>query len=160
MNRFLSYFNFAGVIALAILCAVQWRTNSLLNQEVDHLEKTRLEQTAKIAEQDQTIQGDVADLDDFRRRLMISESALKKSDDQLATATTQRDRATAERDQLKAALDQWIAAVAARDAALKQAGQQLQKTAAERNDAVVKFNDLAGKYNAVVKDLNEARTKP
>jgi chromosome segregation ATPase len=138
----MNYLNFAGVVALAVLCGFQWQTNSRLNLEAQSLQKTTLEQAAKIDEQTRTIKNDAADLDDLRGRLSLSESALAD------------DEATIK--QLKAAMDKWIAAVAQRDLALKQAGGQMQKLAAERNEAILKFNDLAGKYNAVVKQLNDS----
>ena len=141
MNRSLQFLNFAGILALTVLCCFQWRTNRQLNLRAIDLEKTRLVQSAKIVEQDKTIKGYVADLDDFRKRLELAESALKEVEDKLSVITT-------ERDQLKAALDKWIAAVAQRD-------EQLQKLATERNDAVAKFNDLANKNNAAVKELNK-----
>jgi chromosome segregation ATPase len=139
----MNYLNFVGVIALAILCSFQWQTNSRLNLEAQSLQKTTLEQAAKIDEQDRTIKNDAADLDDLRSRLSLAESAL--ADDEASLK------------QLKAALDKWIAAVAQRDQALKQAGAQIQKLANERNDAILKFNDLAGKYNVVVKQLNDSQ---
>jgi septal ring factor EnvC (AmiA/AmiB activator) len=130
MNRFFSIFNCLGVGVLAVLCAVQWQANSRLENNVEQLDKTRIEQSAKIAEQERTLKDDAADLEDLRQRLSMSESELKK--------------AVAEAGRLKTALDKW-------KAALKQAGEQIQKLAGERNEAIQKFNDLADKYNALVK---------
>ncbi|HEX4055905.1 MAG TPA: hypothetical protein VHX86_16700 [Tepidisphaeraceae bacterium] len=143
MNRFFLMFNFLGVVVLCVLCAVQWQTNSRLENNVEQLTNTRIEQSAKIAEQEVSLKNDAADLEDFRQRLSMSESELK-------TAIADRDRFANEDKQLKSALDKWIAAVAARDKALRQAGDQIQKLSNERNDAVQKFNDLVGKYNALV----------
>ncbi|HEY1922159.1 MAG TPA: hypothetical protein VGG44_05290 [Tepidisphaeraceae bacterium] len=143
MNRFLLIFNFLGVAVLCVLCAVQWQTNSRLESDVEQLDKMRVEQSAKIAEQQITLKDDAIDLDDLRRRLSMSESELKN-------VVIERDRVAAEGKQLKAALNKWMAAVAARDAAIRQAGDQILKLSNERNDAVQKFNELAGKYNAVV----------
>jgi septal ring factor EnvC (AmiA/AmiB activator) len=144
MNRFFSLFNFAGVAVLCVLCCVQWNANSRLEDNVEQLDQTRIEQSAKIVEQDRTLKDDAADLEDLRQRLSMSESELK-------TTMVERDRFAAEDKQLKAALDKWIAAVKERDAAIKQAGDLIQKLAAERNDAIGKFNDLVDKYNALVK---------
>jgi hypothetical protein len=138
----MNYLNFAGVVALAVLCSFQWQTNSRVNLEAQSLQKTTLEQAAKIDEQTRTIKNDAADLDDLRGRLSLSESALAD------------DEATIK--QLKVAMDKWIAAVAQRDLALKETGGQIQKLAAERNEAILKFNDLAGKYNVIVKQLNDS----
>jgi chromosome segregation ATPase len=146
----MKYLNFVGVVALAVLCSFQWQTNSRLHLEAQSLEKTKLEQAAKIDEQDHTIKNDATDLDDLRLRLSLSETALAEADQKVASDE-------AELKQFKAALDKWVAAVAQRDQALKQAGSEIQKVANERNDAILKFNDLAGKYNAVVKQLNDAQ---
>ena len=144
MNRFFSIFNFLGVVAMGVLSCAQWQTNSRLEANVQRLDQTRIEQSARIAAQEQTLKDNAADLDDLRQRLSMSESALQ-------TTIAQRDRFAAEGKLLRAALDKWIAAVKERDAALKQAGDLIQKLAAERNDAILKFNDLADKYNALVK---------
>jgi chromosome segregation ATPase len=143
MTRFFLIFNFLGVSLLCVLCAAQWQTNSRLENSVEQLDKTRIEQSTKIAEQKNTLKNDAADLNDLRQRLSMSELELKN-------AVAERDHLAAEDKQLKTALDNWMAAVAARDAALRQASDQIQKLSNERNDAVRKFNDLAGKYNALV----------
>jgi chromosome segregation ATPase len=140
MIRFATGFNFIGVLALAVLCAAQWRIDSQLHSQITDLEAIRIQQIEKITEQEKTIRGQSADLDDFRNRLMLCESQLNQSQEMVG--------------HLKAALDKWIAAVDARDKAIKQAGVLLQKLADERNDAVMKFNDLASKYNTLVKDWN------
>jgi len=159
MNRFLQYFNFFGILALAALCCIQWQTNRQANLQILELEKIRLDQSEKIAEQDKTIKGYLADLDDLRQRLALSEAALKDAGDKFNALATERDRLVVERDKLKASLDKWKAAVAARDAALKQANDQIKSATDDRNDAVSKFNDLADKYNSIVKDLDKARAK-
>jgi septal ring factor EnvC (AmiA/AmiB activator) len=144
MNRMLQYLNLLGIAALVVLCCAQWSANRRLNLQAIALEKTRIEQSATISEQEKTIKGYVADLDDFRQRLELSEAAFKEVEQKLTTIT-------AERDQLKTDLDKWIAAVAQRDVALKQADNQIEKIIAERNDAISKFNDLANRYNAMAK---------
>ncbi|MGD0388053.1 MAG: hypothetical protein ABSC42_03775 [Tepidisphaeraceae bacterium] len=132
MNRFFSIFNCLGVGVLAVLCAVQWQANSRLENNVEQLDKTRIEQSAKIAQQESTLKDDAADLEDLRQRLSMSESELQNS--------------VVEEGRLKTALDKW-------KAALKQAGEQIQKLAGERNQAIQRFNDLADKYNALIKQM-------
>jgi chromosome segregation ATPase len=168
MNRFVQCVNFLGVVALAVLCGSQWRSNRLANLQIGDLERTRMEQAAQIAERDKTIKRYAADLDEFRQRLTICETALKETEGKLSRMTAERDQLTAERnrlvaerDRLKATLDTWVAAVATRDAALKEASARLQQIARERNDAIARFNDLAGKYNEIVKRQNNApSTRP
>jgi len=62
VNRFFSIFNCLGVAVLAVLCAIQWQANSRLENNVEQLDKTRIEQSAKIAEQERTLKDDAADL--------------------------------------------------------------------------------------------------
>jgi uncharacterized coiled-coil DUF342 family protein len=157
MNRFIQWFNFAGIFALAVLCAFQWRTNMHLNLRMTDLENTQLQQLAKIADQDKTIKGAAADLDDFRERLTLSDAALKEAEEKFKALEHERDKLVLERDRLKEDLDQWKAALAARDAALKQSNEQSKTLADARNDAIAKFNDLADKYNALVKESDKAR---
>jgi len=145
MNRVLQWINLLGVLALAGLCAVQWSVNRRLNLTTQSLERTRIEQEAKIAEQANTIRDQAADLDEFRNRVRLSEDALADVEKKLRTL--QR-----ERDQLAASLDQWKAAVAQRDVVIKQAAAEIQTAVAERNAAVKQFNDLATKYNAMAKE--------
>src|ERR1700722_18391742 len=115
MNQAFSIFNFLGVIALCVLSAAQWQTNSRLEKRANNLNQTRIEQAATMAEQEKTLKVNATDLDDLRQRLSLSESDLK-------TTLAERDRLAAEAKTLKAALDKWLAAVKERDAALKQAG--------------------------------------
>jgi len=122
---------------------VQWRGNGRLQNDVIALEKTRMEQATKIDEQAKAIKGYLADLDELRERLRISEAALREAETKLAKMTDERDQLVAERDglradqeQLKATLAKWVEAVKARDELVKQAGEQVHKLAEERNEAV------------------------
>jgi len=161
MNRLLTLVNFLGVLALAGLCALQWRTNTALTQTADRLEQTRLEQSAKIAEQEKSLKSITADLDDTRQKLTKSESSLTDAQRKIVADATeksqilaQRDQLTQQRDDLKTAVEKWTAAVSDRDHALNQANDQLQRAQNERNDAATKYNDLVTKYNQAVKDLS------
>lgn len=159
MNRFMQGFNFLGVLVLVGLCALQWQANRQANLQINSLIQIRIEQTAKIDEQNLTIRNQAADLDEFRQRLTLAESLLKETQDKLVAKTALCDRLITGQNQLKAALDTWMAAVAERDLALKHADEVIQKLVTERNQAVEKFNDLAGKYNTLVKNLNTANAK-
>jgi septal ring factor EnvC (AmiA/AmiB activator) len=143
VNRFFSIFNFAGIVAVALLCAIQWEINSRLEARAQQLDQTRIEQSAKIDEQARELKDDAADLEDLRGRLTTCESDLGK-------AIAQRDQLGLENKQLGAALDKWVAAVKARDAALSEVLKQ-------RNDAIAKFNDLANKYNGLVKQTEDGQ---
>lgn len=157
MNRALQCFNLLGVIALAVLCTLQWRTNRTVNRQANELEKIHQEQTVKLADQDQALQGSAADLEHFREQLTRANAVVKENEARLKTTEREIAQLNNERDQLKSSVTHWADAVAVRDERLQEATAQLQTLAADRNDALQKFNDLAGKYNAVVSDLH-ART--
>ncbi len=170
MNRTLAILNFVGILLLTGLCVLQWQANRRLNLSHIALEQQCDQQATKIAQQQTTIQGATADLNDFRVRLVAANDALVQGQTKLQSLTAQHQLVTAERDRLQAAnhametanqamkttLDKWIAAVAARDEALKNAEAQIQSLAEARNDAIAKFNDLAKKYNASVGEIKKA----
>ena len=157
MNRFIQFFNFLGVLALAVLCTLQWGANSQLDRQIDHLEKNRDDQAAKITEQDKTLQDTQAASDDLRQRLAIAEPALQAAQTKLAAGDAERARLIAERDQLKATLAKWVAAIAARDDVLKQANEQILKLQNDNNASVQRYNDLANKYNALVSNADHGK---
>lgn len=153
MNRFLQWFNLAGVLALAVLCVLQWRMNRQLNLDLNAAEKTRQQQAARLDEQEKRLKGGASDLDGFREQLTRATTSLKETETKLAALDRQVKQLTNERDQLKTSVTNWAAAVSARDAQLKQAGTDLKKLAEDRNAAVLKFNELAAKQNELVKEL-------
>lgn len=157
MNRFLAMLNLCGVLALAALCAVQWRLNRRVNLEVNHLEKVRQQQQQRIEELDGHLRGARTDLDEFRGQLKATSEALKEKDLELRSARRAALQLEAEREQLKTSVTNWANAVAARDEQIHKAAEQLQKLAGERNATVEQFNELAAKYQQVVHELN-ART--
>jgi chromosome segregation ATPase len=154
MNRLMTYLNFVGVLVLTVLCMIQWQANSQFNAQLSRAKQTRLDQAAKLVEQEATLNQNATDLADVRQRLSLAGADLKDAQDKLAASEQQRNGLVAQRDQLKSTLDKWESAIADRDRVLKQAGDQIQTLTADRNQAVQKFNDLADKYNAVVKQLN------
>lgn len=158
MNRSLRYLNLAGVLALAVLCAAQWRANRFKNLEVSRLERSQLDERGKLEEQRRSLEGCTADLERFREQLTGLHSKLKEAETRLRNTEGDASRSSVERDQLKSSITNWVKAVSARDERLKELGVQLQKIADERNDAFQKFNEVAAKYNDVVSNLN-VRTK-
>jgi uncharacterized coiled-coil DUF342 family protein len=157
MNRALQYLNLLGVLALAVLCAVQWRANRAVNLEASGLERVRLDQAAKLTDLEKSFKGQAADLDSFREQLGKTHESLRTAEAKVVTLERDARQIAAERDQLKAAVEKWADAVATRDARLADLDGQLRKLVTDRNDAVKKYNELAEQYNTVVKDLNEAR---
>jgi uncharacterized coiled-coil DUF342 family protein len=154
VNRTLQYANLLGVVALAILCAAQWKTNRAANLQTIHLEKVRLEQAAKLKEQENFSAGLAADLDQLRDHVSRGSTGLAETEARLAAAERDRAQLAAERDQLRASVTNWAHAVSERDSRLVEMNTQVRQLADDRNDAVTKFNEIAGKYNSVVQDLN------
>lgn len=155
MSAFIQYVNFAGVLLMAGLCLVQWRSNREVNLEANALEQARLEQVAAIQEYQQQVKGCQSDLEALRAHLARTATGWNEAKSNLTAVKLELHQLENERDQLKVSVTNWAAAVAARDSRIMEAGEQLKAIAAERNETVVKFNQLAGKYNEVVRDLNE-----
>ncbi|MFA6543937.1 MAG: hypothetical protein WCS99_05905 [Limisphaerales bacterium] len=158
MNRFLQWFNLAGVLALAVLCALQWRVNRQLNLDLNAAEKICQQQAARLDDSEKRLKGGTSDLDGFREQLTRATTSLKETEGRLAALDRQMKQLANERDQLKTSVTGWAAAVAARDAQLKQAGADLKKIADDRNATVLKFNEVATKHADLMKELDR-RTK-
>jgi chromosome segregation ATPase len=163
MNRTLAILNLAGILLLTGLCVLQWQVNRQLNLSHIALEQQRGQQAAKITQQQTTIQGVTADLNDFRGRLAAADEALAQVQAKLQSQTAQQRDVTSERDQLQAAnqalqtaLNKWTAAVAGRDEVLKKAEAQLQTLTKAHNAAIAKFNDLAKDYNSSIGEIKKA----
>jgi chromosome segregation ATPase len=156
MNRFLSYFNLAGVAALGVLCVFQWQMNRKANLEEIVLQKSEQALKAKVAEQGKTIDGLTADLNSFRDQLAKASTNWKDGDAKLRALERENMAVTTERDGLKESISTWTNAVALRDARIQEANATITKVAAERDGIADKYNALATKHNGVVKDLNDA----
>ena len=159
MNRFLRAFNLVGVIALTVLCVLQWRANRQVQLEMIALHRERLDQEARLSDQERTLGGQAEDLEQLRGQLSRALDALKVAESNRLTAESDLRQTLAERDQLRSALSNWAAAVSVRDERLQEAAAQLARLAGERDEAVREFNDLAGRFNALVKDWNELQAR-
>ncbi len=146
MNRALAILNLLGVLALTILCVLQWRTNRTLNLDVNRLEQTRQSQAARLADQADQISGLTADLDCFRAQLAAT--TLSQKEDAEKNLTRQRD-------QLTTAIAEWTAAVAARDRRITEANDRIRELSSQLNDTAAKYNALVTTHNALVGQMNE-----
>lgn len=155
----LHYVNFFGVLLLAALCVAQWQHDRQLNLEINRLEKARLDQVAKLKEQEQDLRDLNADLGQFKESFTKLQTELTDARAKLQAADRAVRQLTAERVELSASVTNWAAAVARRDERLEQTHAQILKLGDELNDSIRKFNELATNYNAVVKDLNESRAR-
>ncbi len=159
MNRFLNLFNLVGVLALAGLCVLQWKTNRRLQLEANHLETLRIEQTAEMEEQVKTASAQESDLGTLRTTLERATEELRENSNRLAKIERELKQSTAECDQLKSSITNWVSAVAARDERLAQANEQIKALAKDRNETVTKFNELAKRHNDLVKNWNELQAR-
>jgi chromosome segregation ATPase len=157
MKRLL-WINFLGVLALSILCVVQWQRDRRLNLQVNRLEKTRIEQEEKLSEQQKAAAGLASDLSHFKEQFKEAHTEATQSRAALRKSEEENAQLLRERDQLKASVTNWAAAVTARDESLREANERLRETAARLNESVLKFNELATNYNASVKRFNDLAT--
>ena len=157
MIRRLQLANLAGVLALAILCVIQWKRDRALNLDVNRLEKARIENEQTISEQKKNLDGLNSDLAMFKEQLTGARTELSEAQEKLREMETQNSRLISERDQVRESLTNWMNAVHVRDERLKEANASIQDLADRLNAAIEKYNELATNYNSVVNDLNEAR---
>lgn len=159
MNRGLAWLNLAGVVALAILCVVQWRENRALHLEAIRTGQRQLEQAAAWEEQARVAAGQSNDLAGLRAHLGRLTGEMQVSGEKLARGERAQRQAEAELEQLRAAVTNWAAAVAVRDDRLKEATSQWRRAIEERNHTVNEFNALAGRYNQLVQDFEELQRR-
>ena len=154
----LQWINLFGVLALAILCVVQWQRDRQLNLEVQRLEKARYAQEEKMAEQEKAARGLSADLAQFKQQFQAAHTDLSEARKSLRESERDKTQLLNERDQLKTSVTNWTAAVSERDRRLKESGEQLRDLSARLTDSIQKFNELATNHNAAIHRFNELAT--
>jgi chromosome segregation ATPase len=154
----LGWINLVGVLALAALCVVQWQRDRRLNLEINRLEKERLGQEGKIAEQEKAASGLSADLARFKEQFKEAHADASDARKTIREMEQRQDQLARERDQLKASVTNWAAAVTARDESLKQVNERLRENTLRLNESILKFNELATNYNASMKRFNDLAT--
>jgi chromosome segregation ATPase len=154
----LGWINLVGVVALAILCAVQWQRDRRLNLEVNRLEKERQAQQQKISEHEKTASGLNADLTRFKEQFKEAHADANDARTALRKTEEEKSQLLRERDQLKASVTNWAAAVAARDESLRDLNARLRDATTRLNESLVKFNELATNYNASIQRFNDLAT--
>jgi chromosome segregation ATPase len=157
MNRRLQWLNLAGVLVLAVVCALQWRRDRAVNLELNGVEEVRLEQQTRLAEQEHQIAGLSDDLATFKTQLTRTQDEAAELHNRLTKAERENLQLTSDCEQLRQSVTNWAAAVALRDERLATANERIRELAGELNVSIQKFNALASNYNAVVDDLNALR---
>lgn len=158
MNRRLSYFNLAGVAALAVLCAVQWNVNRRLHLALFASEKTRFNEEERIAALEQTGRGMSNDLSQFKRQIVSEHELGQERLDHVEGLERTNAALLMQRTELMESVTNWARAVHDRDDLVKEANERIRSLSSELNNAILKFNRLATNYDQVVEELNQART--
>lgn len=164
MNRRLQVINLIGVAVLVLVCVLQWKRDRALNLELNRNEKTRLEQQAKLAEQEKNLRGVTDDLAIFKEQLARAQNEATETRQELRLLQQTNEFLITIREQLQESVTNWSAAVDARDKLIAEANENI-RTLNERssdlaeklNASILKFNELATNYNTVVEELNAAR---
>jgi chromosome segregation ATPase len=159
VNRRLQYLNLFGVLALAALCVFQWRTDSRLNQEINRLEKVRIEKAQKLSEQERALEGVNRDFTLFKEQFTRAQADLNDERRKLRETEGENLRLSAECVQLREGITNWANAVAERDVRLAEANQRINDLAERLNESIRKYNGLASNYNNVVEDLNAVQSR-
>jgi uncharacterized coiled-coil DUF342 family protein len=158
MNRSLQIVNFIGVVALGILCVVQWQINRRSNLDGITMEKQNRELAAKVTEQKKATKGLTDDLDDFRRQLTKASVSAAENRARADALENENSALISERDQLKTNVAKWAEAVTQRDKQIAAGNDAIKELTATRDKAISRFNDLAERHNALVKEFNEMKT--
>jgi hypothetical protein len=147
--RRLVYLNGVGVIALALLCVLQWRRNLNLHLELVRLDQIRIEQASRLVQQEQgltSLGSDLSQATGLRNQLLVAER--------------ETHRLRGELERFTNGLAGWTNAVVLRDARLQEANAKVMDLTERLNGSIAQFNQLASNHNVVVKRLNEFRSVP
>jgi len=158
MNHRLSCLNLLGVLALVVLCVLQWRHDGRLNLALNHAEQVRIEQAATLVDQTNQLNGLGEDLARFKFSLADEHQQRLQWEAKWRAANATNDLLAAECRQLNASITRWTNAVAARDERLREANGRIGALSTDLNNCIRKFNVLVTNYNAVVNDLNASRS--
>ncbi len=164
MNRRLQILNLIGVVVLTLVCVFQWRRDRALNLELNRNEKTRLEQQAKLAEQEKNLRGLTDDLALFKEQLARAQSESGDMRKELKALQHTNEFLALAYEKSQESITNWSNAVAARDQLIAEANASIRtlnsraSTLSEQlNASIQKFNELATSYNTVVAELNATR---
>ena len=156
----LTSLNWAGVVALVVLCVFQWQRDRDLHLELSRLDQVRIDQASRIVQQEQGLLGLGSDLSHFKHQFTHVLGETTGLQTQLRIAEQEVLRLKAEREHLTNSLAQWVSAVALRDATLKDVNAQVADLTERLNTSIAQFNQLASNHNALVKRFNESRPPP
>lgn len=154
MKAGMQHLNFAGVVALAILCLLQWQHDRRLNLELNQSERLRLEQASKLGEVENARKGLNEDLGQVKESFSAKQKAEAQVERELALNLNRNRRLIAEQERLKGALTNYAQTVAIQNDRIKEANSRIEELASNLNQSIRKFNDLVTNYNSVVQQMN------
>jgi chromosome segregation ATPase len=157
MKPGLHYSNLLGVLALALLCVLQWQHDRRLNLQLNQSERLRGEQAAKIGELEAAQKGLNEDLGQIKQAFSAKERAGAQAEHELALNLGTNQLLKAEQERLKSALSNYAQTVAIQNERIKEANHRIEGLASNLNESIRKFNDLVTNYNGVVGELNALR---
>lgn len=132
MNRLLPWLNLGGVLALGLLCGVQWHQNWRLTLRRAELEQRAHLQSQSLADQAQRLDRAAADIAELRTAAESNSLARV----QLDAAKAANHRLAAERDQLRTSLQRWTTALEERDHALESAHARIGELTRRLNETI------------------------
>jgi chromosome segregation ATPase len=159
VTRALQIINLVGVLALAGLCAFQWRQNRTTNLGLIQTEDARRKLAETVEQQKKDLQARTADLEEFRERLGAMTTQWKAGEEKYGLAERRGIQLESERDQLKTSISNWVQAVRVRDEQLQATQGQIKELMADRNQIVAKFNELAERHARLVQDWNAQQAR-
>lgn len=151
-----SYLNLAGILALTVLCAAQWRENRQYNQEINRLEGIRIDQSERLDRQDTAIREHLEDIETLKSDILGLTDSLRTTEGTLRLETQKADQLERDQERLKQNIAEWRAAVEARDSRIKDYHERIGELAEMQNEAVARHNELAEDYNELVNKWNES----
>jgi chromosome segregation ATPase len=144
MNRIMTAINFFGVLALGVLCLLQWGQIGRLQADAVAAARKADDQAAALSKEKQAHDRAESDLADVRDRLATSQAEVAENRKRAVTA----ERSVAA---VTATVEQYKTAVAKRDAVLAEQDSAIKKLVADRDQARAQYNQLATKYNDLAK---------
>ena len=157
MKPGLQHFNLLGVLALALLCVVQWQHDRRLNLQLNQSERLRREQATRIGDLEAAQKGLNEDLGQIKQAFSAKQRAGAQVDHELALNLSTNQLLRAEQERLKSALTNYTQTVAIQNERIKEANHRIEDLASNLNESIRKFNDLVTNFNGVVGELNALR---
>jgi len=140
MRRSLQYANLFGVIALVVVCLLQWQADRRLNLELRRYDQQRNDQAVKIQGLENNLNGLNEDLTQFKGSLTDEHAARLAAEQKLRTTEHDRAQLAQESAQLRGAVSNWVNAVSIRDERLKTANERIQEQGDKLNASILRFN--------------------